>query len=90
MENYIKENKYFVGKFLFMNTAFNLKSQFPEEKYLESHIWLTFSYEQGSEAFIELANYTIVTDENFWPGTQNEVKTGHYLSYQNTASFSNE
>ena len=67
MEEFLEENKYFIGHFYYLNTAFNIKSENPEVRFIENRIWLTFSTSQSAEAYVDIGHYEIQTDRSFWP-----------------------
>ena len=80
-------DKSIIARFLYLNTGFNVKNRQPINKYIEDHIWLPFTQNLGTEAFVEIGIYTVTTDTSFLPYTTSQIEQGTYLATYNTAPF---
>jgi hypothetical protein len=84
----VLDDRYFVARFVYLNTGFNTQDEKAIVKYVDDKVWLTFTDKYGTEAFIEIGTFEISTDTSFFPWSTKVEESGNYLAAYNTAQFS--
>jgi hypothetical protein len=87
LTNYITQNLYIVAQFLYLNTGFNINDEVPITRFVDTNIWLTFTALRGTEAFLEIGTYEIVSDVSVLPWYIEEVLEGSYIANFKSAAF---
>lgn len=87
LTNYITQNLYIVAQFLYLNTGFNINDEVPITRFVDTEIWLTFTALRGTEAFLEIGTYEIVSDVSVLPWYIEEVLEGSYIANFKSAAF---
>lgn len=87
LTNYITQNLYIVAQFLYLNTGFNINDEVPITRFVDTEIWLTFTALRGTEAFLEIGKYEIVSDVSVLPWYIEEVLEGSYIANFKSAAF---
>ena len=67
IEGIVLKEKYIEGIFIYLNTGFNPSDKDPLVKFIDDTIWITFTHQTGTEAFVQIGTYSIETDISFSP-----------------------
>lgn len=88
MTNYLSNNDYFNVRFFLVDTLLTPQEDEAVNYIIEKNIFMAFTSTIGTVGYINMAQYTLDTDNNPWPIVSSSEETGSYIEGFQTNSVS--
>ena len=88
MSNFLTTNSYFKTRFIMVDTIFTPDDPIPYRKVLEKDMFMAFSTTLGTVGHLNVAEFSVTSDESIWPVVQETSETGIYIEEYKSNSVS--